>query len=187
MPAEERVGRTAPYRLAARLREQDAPPLRVFNEPFWWGDYLLWSLPARDSLFWYSRPEGFLHRRGDAAPGLDLSAGEWRALVQRYRFNALVVPAEASAGLSAYLATRPPGEWEVIEDDTSGGGRGLVVVRRTDPFVLSLAGADAAQACVGGLGLAPTAGPWSVLTHLPWAWPAGSDQRSEIKDQATYP
>ena len=186
VPAEERVGRTAPYRLAARLREQDAPPLRVFNEPFWWGDYLLWQLPPRDSVFWYSRPEGLANRRGVGALGPDPSPGEWRALVQRYRFNALVVPAESSAGLSAYLSTRPPGEWEVLEEGAAGG-QGLVVLRRIDPFVLSLAGADMAQACVGGFGLAPGVGPWSVLTHLPWAWPAGSEPRAESREQATYP
>jgi hypothetical protein len=180
-PAEERVGGTAPYRLAERLRERDAPALRVFNQPFWWGDYLLWRLPPGDSVFWYSRPEGFLQRRGGASPGLNLSAGEWRALVERYRFNALVVWADASDGLSAYLAAAP-GEWDVIEDGPPGGGRGLVAVRRTDPFVLSLAGADAAQACVGGFGLAPTAGPWSVLTHLPWVWPAPREQKPESRD-----
>ena len=51
------------------------------------------------------------------------------------------------------------------------------MLHRTDPFVLSLAQADAAQACVGGFGLAPTAGTWSVLTQLPWVWPPLAPER----------
>jgi hypothetical protein len=177
LSVEDRVGRTAPHRLADRLGEQDAAPRRVFTEPFWWGDYLLWRLPPRDSVYWYSRPEGLRHRRGDVVPGPDPSADEWRALTRRYRFNTLVVSADSSAGLSAYLAAQPPGAWEVIEDDSSAR-RGQLVLRRADPFVLSLAGLDAAQACVGGgLGLAPTAGSWSVLTHLPWTWPEAASTR----------
>jgi hypothetical protein len=176
-PVEERVGKMIPYPLVADLKEQRTTPLRVFTEPFWWGDYVLWELPPGSQVFWYSRPEGHLARRGGASPGADLTADEWRALVERYRFNALVVFQEGSKGLLAYLETRPADEWDVFEDETAGGGRGLVALRRTDPFVLSLLQADAAQACVGGYGLTPTVGQWSVLTQLPWVWPAPAEPR----------
>jgi len=126
----------APSQLAARVAGC-GPGRRVFSLPYWWGDYLLWWLPPGDQVFWYSRPEGFMARGKD--PGLDPAPDEWRALVERNRFDTLVVRAESSEGLAAYLAEAPPGEWVVVEDTTSpdgpGGpaGRGLVVIRRTDP------------------------------------------------------
>ena len=43
-----------------------------------------------------------------------------------------------------------------------------VAVRREDPFAVVLTEAQAVQGSVGGLGLTPLAGPWSILTHLPW-------------------
>ncbi len=142
LPPEERVGPLTPYHLVAELttREPGAPQRRVFSEPYWWGDYLLWRLPAGDQVFWYSRPEGFMRPRNETLPGLDPSPAEWRSLVERYRFNTLVVRADSGPGLRAYLAETPPGEWVVVEDNTSpdspGGGpasRGLIVVRRTAP------------------------------------------------------
>jgi hypothetical protein len=135
--AEERVGPMAPYHLAAGLAERgpEAASRRVFSLPYWWGDYLLWQLPRGDQVFWYSRPEGFMHR-GDPL-GLDPSASEWRALVERHGFDTLVVRADSSAGLLAYLAETTPGEWVVVGDNcdahSPGGGpasRGVVVVRR---------------------------------------------------------
>jgi hypothetical protein len=141
VPPEVRLGPMVPYHLAAVLtaREPGAPARRVFSEPYWWGDYLLWRLPAGDQVFWYSRPEGFMRPRGEALPGLDPSPAEWRALVERYRFDTLIVRADSWPGLSAYLAERPPGEWVVVEDNTSpdspSGGpasRGRVI-RRADP------------------------------------------------------
>jgi hypothetical protein len=187
-PPEQRVGPMTPYYLAAQLRERQAPPLRVFTLPYWWGDYLLWRLPADDCVFWYSRPAGTVRKQGDVPTGLNPAPAEWRALVEHYRLNALAVRAESAEGLRAYLAERPPGEWEVIADnkdeDAPGGGpdsRGLVVVRRTDPFVLSLAQAGAARACVGDLGLSPAVGLWSVPTHLPWTWPPSREQGSDTR------
>lgn len=193
LPPQERAGPMAPYHLANAMTGHEAAPRRVFNAPYWWGDYLLWRLPPTDSVYWYSHPAGYLNRQSGTLAGEDPSSREWRALVERYRFNTLVVQADSSA-LYAYLKEAPPGEWEVVSDNTAdgapGGGpasRGLVAVRRLDPFVLSLAQADAAQSCVGGLGLAPTAGSWSVLTHLPWVWPPARDQRPEIRDQQSQP
>jgi hypothetical protein len=187
---EKRVGPMAPYHLVEEMARREAVPRRAFNAPYWWGDYLLWRLPPTDAVYWYSHPGGYLNRRAGTLAGQDPSSGEWRALVERYRFNTLVVQANPSSGLYAYLSEAPAGEWKVVHDNRAegapGGGpasRGLVAVRRVDPFVLSLAQADAAQSCVGGLGLAPTAGSWSVLTHLPWVWPPGREQRSEISDQ----
>jgi hypothetical protein len=142
LPAEQRVGPMAPYHLVAGLagREPGAPARRVFSVPYWWGDYLLWRLPAGDQVFWYSRPEGLRRPDGGVLPGPDPSPAEWRALVERYHFDTLVVLADSCPGLKDYLAGTPPGEWAVMDDNTSpdspGGGpasRGLVVVRRTDP------------------------------------------------------
>jgi hypothetical protein len=176
-PVEERAGKMIPYPLITDLKKHTAAPLRVFAEPYWWGDYVLWELPPGSHVFWYSRPEGHLARRGGASPSAQPTADEWRALIERYRFNALIVFAEASPGLLAYFDTRPPDEWEIFEDATIGGGRGLVALRRTDPFALSLWQADAAQACVGGVGLTPNLGQWSVLGQLPWIWPVAADTR----------
>jgi hypothetical protein len=176
-PVEERAGKMIPYPLIADLKEHTTGTLRVFTEPYWWGDYVLWELPSGSQVFWYSRPEGHLARRGGASPPAQPTAEEWRALVDRYRFNALIVFAEASPGLLAYLDTRPPDEWDIFEDATIGGGRGLVAIRRTDPFELTLWQLDAAQACVGGLGLTPNVGQWSVLGQLPWIWPVAAETR----------
>jgi hypothetical protein len=194
LPQPRRVGPMEPQHLVNELLDRPAAARRVFTIPYWWGDYLLWRLPPEDRVYWYSRPEAWLHATGGATSALDPSPAEWRALVERYRFNTLLVRAESSAGLLAYLRETPPGEWEVIADNTAagspGGGpdsRGLVAVRRSDPFVLSLAQADAAAACVSGLGLAPSPGQWSVLSNLPWAWPAARDQKSEVRSQEPPP
>jgi hypothetical protein len=186
LPAAERVGPMAPYHLAGGLPDHAGAPRRVLNLPYWWGDYLLWRLPRGDEVFWYSRPEAALllmperdraRRIVPRLEGADLSAAEWQALLERYRFDTVVMQPESAPALADYLRAHRDG-WEVIADNTAadapGGGpasRGLVAVRRTDPFVLSMTGADAARACVGGLGLSPGVGPWSGLTHLPWAWP----------------
>ncbi len=176
-PVDERVGQLIPYPLIRELKQHRSPPLRVFAEPYWWGDYVLWELPPGSQVFWYSRPEGHRARRGGASPGAAPTAEEWRTLVERYRFNAVIVFGEASPGLLAYLDTRPADEWDIFEDETVGGGRGLVALRRSDPFTLSLLQVDAAQACVGGLGLTPNVGQWSVLGQLPWIWPAAAESR----------
>jgi hypothetical protein len=141
LSAERRVGPMVPYDLAAPLadRPAGAPPRHVFSEPFWWGDYLLWALPRDDRVFWYSRPEGFMRQRSGTVPGVDRSPEEWRALIERYGFDTLVVAADLSDNLTTYLA-RAPGEWEVLADNTApdnpGGGpasRGILVVRRARP------------------------------------------------------
>jgi hypothetical protein len=137
LSAERRAGPVAPPALAARLTERGprAPEWRVFTLPYWWGDHLLWELPPDDQLFWYSRSEGYLNRRGNRPgagtippPGLHPSPEEWQALVEQYGFNALVVWPESSASLLDYLADRPAGEWEVFAD-----GDALLAVRRTGP------------------------------------------------------
>lgn len=124
LPPEERAG-PAPYQLVAELPRE--PGRHVFSLPYWWGDYLLWRLPPGDQVFWYSRPEGFMNRGGD--PGRDPSPAEWRALVERHRFDTIVVAPGSTEGLRAYVAEEPPGEWSVRGDDS----RGLVAVRRPDP------------------------------------------------------
>ncbi len=61
-PESQRIGPMEPYDLVAGLppRGADEPGRRILNLPYWWGDYLLWRLPAGDQVFWYSRPEGFM-------------------------------------------------------------------------------------------------------------------------------
>jgi hypothetical protein len=82
----------------------------------------------------------------------------------------------------------PGTEWEIIYKGPPLDGRadgrpsGLVAVRRVDPFVASLAQAQAAQSCVGGMGIAPMASQWAFLTHLPWFW-KGSDARAGQESQ----
>jgi hypothetical protein len=178
--AGQRAGDYVPYHLTERLLARPAAPRRVFTAPIWWGDYLLWRLPPQDRVYWYAQPEGFdsATRRDAAALAALPSPEEWQALADRYRINTLVVQSAAAPALCDYLRGAGQKEWEILADNTAdgteGGGpesRGVVAVRRTDPFALTLAEADAVQARVGGLGMAPRAGPWSVLSHLPWAWP----------------
>jgi hypothetical protein len=157
---EQRTDPREPYRLAARLAERkSAAPRRVFAWPYWWGDYLLWRLPAGDRVFWYSRPEALMALQGQTVPGPDSSADDWRNLIDRHPLDVLVVQANAAAELSAYvdrlpretparcaaamLAARTPWEaaavaqavsarptgWEVVESTDAVGG-GLLVVRR---------------------------------------------------------
>jgi hypothetical protein len=94
---------------------------------------------------------------------------DWRHVLDHYRLNVLAVRANGQAGdaLLEHLraeAANPAAEWQLIYNEADG----VVAVRRADPFAATLAGAQAAQGCVGGLGLAPLAGQWAILTHLPW-------------------
>jgi hypothetical protein len=129
IPPEERVGPMEPYQLAARLAEQEpSSGRRVLALPFWWGDYLLWCLPAGDQLFCYCRPESLTRSKADVPEG-DPTPAEWNALVERYHFDTLVVRAESSENLRAFREQRP-NEWDVIE---TPDGRGLAAVRRNNP------------------------------------------------------
>jgi hypothetical protein len=127
MPAEQRAG-PSPYRLAADLPRE--PGRRVFPLPFLWGDYLLWRLPEGDEVYWYSRPEGLVGRGRD--PGSDPSPAEWRALVERYHFDTLVVSPASAKSLEDFVAAEPPGEWDTV-GDASPAGPGLAALRRIAP------------------------------------------------------
>jgi hypothetical protein len=209
-PVEQQVTAVTPVELTGRLKAWlaqpgGAVPLRVFN---WhrWGDYLLWELPPAAQVYVYSHAHCYSVRRledGERLRRLDVAPVSWRALLDRYRFNAVVLEAEPGSPLFGHLrqdAHDPASQWQILYDNAPsrlpatgapeaagpfpagasgagpGGGTrdlrglGLVAVRRVDPFVLTLANAQGVQACVGGLGLAPLAGSWSFLTHLPWSW-----------------
>jgi hypothetical protein len=128
LPAARRVGPSEPYDLAEKLPAESAPR-RIYNAPYFWGDYLLWRLPSDESVFWYSRTEGFSSQnRADAAllTGADPSSAEWRELVRRHNITAVVVNAKVAPALYAYLKEHPEGEWKVIAID----GDGLAAVRR---------------------------------------------------------
>jgi hypothetical protein len=126
----------------------------------------------------------------DADNLLLLSAppNDWRAIVNRYRLNMLALRGDGrSSRLFEHLLAeenKPAAEWQILYKgpplDGREGGRpsGLVAVRRVDPFVVSLAQAQAAQAAVGGMGMSPMAGQWGVLTHLPWFWKGTEDARA---------
>jgi hypothetical protein len=128
MPAEQRAGSSSPYRLAEELPRESGR--RVFPLPFLWGDYLLWRLPEGDEVYWYSRPEGLVGRGRD--PGSDPPPEEWRALVERYHFDTLVVSPASARSLTDFLAGEPPGEWVVV-GDASPAGPGMAALRRTAP------------------------------------------------------
>ena len=138
-PEEARVGSMIPYHLAARMSGREPAQRRDGSSvcPTGGATTCSGNCLRATSLFWYSRPEAFMRPQAERAPPLDPSPGEWRALVKRYRFDTLFVCTDSSPGLLAYLAETPPGEWVVVEDNTSadstGGGpasRGRVVVRR---------------------------------------------------------
>jgi hypothetical protein len=175
-PAQEQVISATPVAAAERLKAWMASPgrapgaVRVFASAEWC-DYLLWELPPPAQVYFYSHWNCFAPRRlEDEARLLSLTRPphDWRRILDRYRLNVLAVRADGQAGdaLLEHLraeATNPAAEWQLIYDAADG----VVAVRRVDPFVNTLAGAQAAQGCVG-LGLAPLAGQWAVLTHLPW-------------------
>ena len=90
---------------------------------------------------------------------------DWRGILNRYRFNMLALRGDGrSSRLFDHLLAeeqKAASEWEVLyKGPPLGDGvrpSSLVVVRRVDPFVLSLAQAQAAQGCVGSLGMTPMA------------------------------
>jgi hypothetical protein len=177
-PVEEQFIAATPVAAAERLKAwmagtpgQAPAAVRVFASAEWC-DYLLWELPPPARLYFYSHWNCFAPRRlEDEARLLSLTRppNDWRRILDRYRLNVLAVRADGQAGdaLLEYLraqAANPTAEWQLIYDEADG----VVAVRRGDPFAAALAGAQAAQGCVGSLGLAPLAGQWSILTHLPW-------------------
>jgi hypothetical protein len=128
LPTAQRVGASEPYDLAEKLAGESGPH-RIYNAPYFWGDYLQWRLPSEDVVFWYSRTEGFsLQNRADAAllTNADPTSTEWRELIRRHNITALVVNAKLSPALYAYLKEHPDGEWKVIAIDDNG----LAAVRR---------------------------------------------------------
>jgi hypothetical protein len=177
-PVEKQTTDSTPVRASAELkawieRNPSAGPRRVF-ESVYWSDYLVWDLPPTATVFWYSHWDHFTPQlMGDGSRLLALSESppSWRTVLARYRINTLALKGDdLSRPLREYILS-PQGcaEWEVIYRDDSPAG-GLVAVRRVDPFVLSLAGAQAAQGCVGAIG-EPLAGRWDFLAELPWCWP----------------
>jgi hypothetical protein len=170
-PLSERFQSETPVAPADDIRQPGPVPRRVFCSPAW-SDYLLWSLPPGDTLYWYSHWHCYSPERmvdGFRLLGRRDPPNGWRSLLDRYRFNCLaLLPDEDAKPLCAFLQAQrgqPAAEWDVIEYAV-----GLVATRRTDPFVAGLLGAEAAQACVAGQGLMPRASGWAFLTHLPWHW-----------------
>jgi hypothetical protein len=132
----------------------------------------VWDLPPSASIYWYSHWDHFTPQHmGDGARLLALSAAppSWRSMLERYRINTLALEGDdAARSLRDYvLSPQGSAEWEVIYRDDSG----LVAVRRIDPFVVNLAGAQVVQGCVGAGGAPPLAGPLGFLADLSWFWP----------------
>src|SRR5262249_15276107 len=98
----------------------------------------------------------------------------WRSVLERYRINTLALKGDDVARPLREYVLSPQGgaEWEVIYRDDSPGG-GVVAVRRGDPFVATLAGAQAAAGCAGVPGTTALAGQWAFRANLPWFWPEG--------------
>jgi hypothetical protein len=191
-PVRDQFDERTPVVVASDLREQStAASLRVYCD-LAWSDYFLWSLPPTDQLYWYTHWHAFGQRRlldGQQLTDLHSRPNEWRSILARSRVNVIALPndrypqphSREAKPLFAYLReerSNPRSDWEVTlyPGDLRDGGEpygepsGLVARRRTDPFVLALAEAQAAQGCVGG-GLCPMAGGWCFLTDLPWHWP----------------
>jgi hypothetical protein len=186
-PLEQQVSTDTPVRLMHELkawigRQATGVPLRVFHTVLW-SDYLVWELPPSASVFWYSHWHCYgVERANDGTYLLALEPPphDWRKIVDRYRFNVMVLQRQdPPSPLFVHLLAeegRPGAEWEIIYKDNPESGAkdrlpaGIVAVRRVDPFLLSLANAEAVQGCMGGLGMAAGVMNWSVLTHLPWTW-----------------
>ncbi len=126
--AQQRIGPSEPYDLAETLANKPGPQ-RIYNSPYWWGDYLLWRLPSDEAVFWYSHTEGFSpQNRADAflLASADPSSEEWRKLVRRHGITALVVKAEGAPALYAYFRDHRSEDWDVIE----GENRSLLALLR---------------------------------------------------------
>ncbi len=178
-PRERRADPSAPVALAEAGAAAWQVPQRIFNSPYHWGDYLLDRLGEGGRVFAYGRPETFgpttVRDMAGVAAAPDSPAA--RDVLDRSRITAVVAAERSAPELCDFLRrAHDRGDWRIVADTTGpeeAGGRGLAAVRVGDPFVLGLAGADAAPACVGGLGLAPPVSLWGSLTHLPWTWPGG--------------
>lgn len=193
-PVEQQVSVLTPVRPAEAIKAwlaKDGPrtpmTLRVFSASVW-GDYFLWDLPPSATVYRYSHWNCYSPQRMTDAEHLLLCSGpphDWRRLIDQYRLNALALRGDGrSSLLFDYLlreAERPESEWQILYqgDDLGVGERerpaALVAVRRVDPFGTTLLKAQAAQGCVGGLGMTPWAGQWGILTHLPWHWKASRE------------
>jgi hypothetical protein len=176
--AQAQTTDSTPVRASAELKawiesHPDAGPRRVF-ESVHWSDYLVWDLPPSASVYWYSHWDHFTPQNmGDGGRLLALSESPpgWRSVLERYRINTLVLKGDDIARPLREYVLSPQGgiEWEVVYRDDSQAG-GVVAVRRVDPLVAGLAGAQVAQGCAGVCG-PPLAGQWAFLANLPWFWP----------------
>jgi hypothetical protein len=177
-PVAEQVTAATPVAAAERLKAWNGGTvahgpraLRVFASTEW-SDYLLWELPPPAQLYFYSHWNCFAPRRlEDEARLLSLTRPphDWRRILDRYRLNVVALRPDGRCG-DALLqqlradAGKPDAEWQLIYNEADG----VVAVRRADSFAAALTEAQAVQGSVGGLGVAPLAGQWSILTHLPW-------------------
>jgi hypothetical protein len=195
-PLPERLREETPEAVARDLcapqPDGARPPLRVFCSAVW-SDYLVWRLPPEDQVYWYSHWHCYTLRHmndGNYLLALHGPPHDWKAIVNRYRFNVLALSNKDRGdgrGLFGYLleqAGRPGSEWDVTvyADGFAPGVRvpagevspdkvwGLVARRRFDPYALTMDGAQAVPGCLGG-GVSAGMIDWSVLTHLPWTWP----------------
>jgi hypothetical protein len=174
-------------RWLARSEPETSMGVRLFATSQW-SDYLLRDLPPSARVYYYTHWNAYAPRRmQDAEALLQLSRPprDWHAVVDRYRLNMLALRGDSrSSRLIEYLTAEeqnPRAEWQIMHKGRPLDGipSGLVAVRRVDPFVVSLAEAQAAQACVGGTGLAPMASQWAWLTHLPWFWNGAEEARAD--------
>ena len=176
-PVSQQVSAVTPVEVSSQIRQwlartepQTPMAVRLFPASLW-SDYLLWDLPPSARVYWYTHWNVYTPRRMQDADQLLLLApppNDWRGILDRYRLNMLALRGDArSSRLFDHLLAEeknPAAEWEIIYKgpslDGTPGGRpaALVATRRVDPFVMGLAQAQAAQACVGGMGLAPWRG-----------------------------
>jgi hypothetical protein len=196
-PLQDRLREETPEVVARDLCAPPQPgetraPLRVFCSA-WWTDYLVWKLPPEDQVYWYSHWHCYTVQHmndGNYLLALHGPPHDWKAIVNRYRFNVLALLNKDKGdarGLFGYLLEqwgRPDSEWDVTvyTDGFSPGIRvrteelspdkvwGLVARRRVDPYVQTMTGAQFVPCCLGG-GTAAGTIDWSVLTHVPWIWP----------------
>jgi hypothetical protein len=193
-PFEKQFTAETPVLLTSRLKEWIAEghpmPLRILPSALW-SDYLLYHLPPSAQVYWYTHWHCFT--RQQYSDGIYLLRQEtvpydWHKLLDLYRINAVALrPDTPMFHWLLQQEGRPDAQWRIIWKEGSSGPetakdapRGLVAVRRVDPFVLALAGAQMMQCGVGGIGMMPLASNWSFLTHLPWSW-------ANMRNQVLFP
>ncbi len=195
-PLQDRLREEIPEVVARDLCAPSQPgaarkPLRVFCSARW-SDYLVWKLPAEDQVYWYTHWHCYTLQHindGNYLLALHGPPHDWKAIVNRYRFNVLALlntDKSESRGLFGYLLEqwgRPDSEWDVtVYTDNFSPGLlerselspdkiwGLMARSRVDPFALTMTGVQVVPNCLGG-GTAAGVMDGSVLTHLPWIWP----------------